>query len=74
MSCIDMSLKLTIQNLDRVDNVIDFQPEKHGQRFRYVASQWRKKLLIPNDIKAPQKCTFVYEPDVGKLILKKVSK
>ncbi|KAM0055109.1 hypothetical protein Hdeb2414_s0006g00202291 [Helianthus debilis subsp. tardiflorus] len=73
MSRIDISLKLTIQNLDGVDTVIDFRPEKHGQGFRYATSQWRKKFLIPNDIKAPQKCTFVYEPDVGKLILKKVS-
>ncbi|KAJ0763974.1 putative transcription factor B3-Domain family [Helianthus annuus] len=73
MSRIDMSLKLTIQNLHGVDSVIDFRPERHGQGFRYAASQWRKKFLIPNDIKASQKCTFVYEPDVGKLILKKVS-
>ncbi|KAJ0587192.1 putative transcription factor B3-Domain family [Helianthus annuus] len=73
MSRIDMSLKLTIQNLHGVDIVIDFRPEKHGQGFRYAASQWRKKFLIPNDIKASEKCTFVYEPDVGKLILKKVS-
>ncbi|KAF5790472.1 hypothetical protein HanXRQr2_Chr09g0383641 [Helianthus annuus] len=59
MSRIAMSLKLTIQNLHRVDTVIDFRPEKHGRGFRYAASQWRKKLLIPNDIKEPQKCTFV---------------
>ncbi|KAJ0753070.1 hypothetical protein HanPI659440_Chr09g0331631 [Helianthus annuus] len=73
MSRIAMSLKLTIQNLHGVDTVIDFRPEKHGRYFRYAASQWRKKLLIPNYIKAPQKCTFVYEPNVCKLILKKVS-
>ncbi|KAM0012894.1 hypothetical protein Hdeb2414_s0047g00748751 [Helianthus debilis subsp. tardiflorus] len=39
MSRIDMSLKLTIQNLHGVDTVIDFRPEKHGQGFRYAASQ-----------------------------------
>ncbi|KAM0045515.1 putative transcription factor B3-Domain family [Helianthus debilis subsp. tardiflorus] len=55
MSRIDMSLKLTIQNLHGVDTVIDFRPEKYGQGFRYAASQWRKKFLNPNDIKAPQK-------------------
>ncbi|MFS8019091.1 hypothetical protein Hanom_Chr15g01399751 [Helianthus anomalus] len=46
MSLIDMSLKLTIQNQHGVNNVIDFRPEKHGQGFRYAASQWRKKFLI----------------------------
>ncbi|KAJ0577497.1 hypothetical protein HanIR_Chr05g0236661 [Helianthus annuus] len=53
MSRIDMSLKLTIQNLHGVDTVIDFRPEKLGQGFRYAASQWGKRFLIPNDIKAP---------------------
>ncbi|MFS8023169.1 hypothetical protein Hanom_Chr16g01448321 [Helianthus anomalus] len=73
MSRIDMSWKLTIQNQHGVNTVIDFRLEKHGQGFKYGASQWRKNILIPNNIKAPQKCTFVYEPDIGKLILKKVS-
>ncbi|MFS7999838.1 hypothetical protein Hanom_Chr12g01171311 [Helianthus anomalus] len=44
MSRIDISLKLTIQNLHGVDIVIDFRPEKHGQGFRYAASQWQKKV------------------------------
>ncbi|KAF5806328.1 hypothetical protein HanXRQr2_Chr05g0220081 [Helianthus annuus] len=42
MPYIDMSLKLTIQNLHGVDTVIDFRPEKLGQGFRYAASQWGK--------------------------------
>ncbi|MFS7988441.1 hypothetical protein Hanom_Chr11g01034831 [Helianthus anomalus] len=56
-----------------VNYVIAFRPEKHGKGFRYVASEWRKKFLNLNGIKPPGKCTFVYEPNVGKLIMKKVS-
>ncbi|KAM0046668.1 putative transcription factor B3-Domain family [Helianthus debilis subsp. tardiflorus] len=73
MSRIDVSLKLTIKNCDGVDTVVSFRPEKHGPGFRYVANEWIRKFTKPNGINAPQKCSFVYSPDAGKLILKKVS-
>ncbi|KAM0014482.1 putative transcription factor B3-Domain family [Helianthus debilis subsp. tardiflorus] len=74
MSRIDVSLKITIQNLVGVNSVVTFRPGKHGGGYRYVANGWRTNFMKPNGIQAPQKCTFVYSPDAGKLILKKVLK
>ncbi|KAJ0447977.1 hypothetical protein HanHA89_Chr17g0711451 [Helianthus annuus] len=74
MARVDVSWKMTVQNLGGVDTVVTFRPEKHGRGFRYVANGWRSKFTKPNGINAPQRCTFVYSPDADKLILKKVSK
>ncbi|KAJ0765390.1 putative transcription factor B3-Domain family [Helianthus annuus] len=71
---VDVSGKMTVQNLAGVDTVVTFRPEKHGRGFRYVANAWRTKFTKPNGINAPHRCTFVYSPDADKLILKKVSK
>ncbi|MFS7929199.1 putative transcription factor B3-Domain family [Helianthus anomalus] len=74
MARVDVSRKMTIQILARVDIVVTFRPEKHGEGFRYVANGWRTNFTKRNGINAPQRCTFVYSPDADKLILKKVSK
>ncbi|KAF5761386.1 putative transcription factor B3-Domain family [Helianthus annuus] len=74
MARVDVSRKMTIQNLAGVDTVVTFRPEKHGGGFRYVANGWRTNFTKPNGINAPQRCTFVYSPDADKLISKKVSK
>ncbi|KAJ0872412.1 hypothetical protein HanRHA438_Chr11g0523401 [Helianthus annuus] len=74
MARVDVSRKMTIQNLAGVDTVVTFRPEKHGGGFRYVANGWRTNFTKPNGINAPQRCTFVYSPYSDKLILKKVSK
>ncbi|KAJ0447340.1 putative transcription factor B3-Domain family [Helianthus annuus] len=74
MARVDVSRKMTIQNLAGVDTVVTFRPEKHGEGFRYVANGWRTNFTKPNGINTPQRCTFVYSPDADKLILKKVSK
>ncbi|KAJ0490019.1 hypothetical protein HanHA300_Chr12g0450611 [Helianthus annuus] len=74
LSRIDRSLKMIVQNLNGVDTVINFRPEKHGKRFRYVACQWTKMFLKPNYIYRNMKCKFVYSIDKAKLILKKVYK
>ncbi|KAJ0636595.1 putative transcription factor B3-Domain family [Helianthus annuus] len=74
MARVDVSQKMTVQNLAGVDTVVTFRPEQHGGGFRYVANGWRTKFTKPNGINAPQRCTFVYSPDADKLILKKVSK
>ncbi|XP_022024112.1 replication protein A 70 kDa DNA-binding subunit E-like [Helianthus annuus] len=73
MARVDVSWKMTVQNLGGVDTVVTFRLEKHGRGFRYVANGWRSKFTKPNGINAPQRCTFVYSPDADKLILKKVS-
>ncbi|KAJ0494968.1 putative transcription factor B3-Domain family [Helianthus annuus] len=72
MAHVDVSRKMTVQNLAGVHTVV--RPEKHGGGFRYVANAWRTKFTKPNGTNAPHRCTFVYSPDVDKLILKKVSK
>ncbi|KAF5813254.1 hypothetical protein HanXRQr2_Chr03g0096081 [Helianthus annuus] len=74
LSSIDRSLKMTVQNLNGVDTVVNFRPEKHGKGFRYVACQWTKKFTKPNHIYRNMKCKFVYSIDKAKLILKKVYK
>ncbi|KAM0059409.1 putative transcription factor B3-Domain family [Helianthus debilis subsp. tardiflorus] len=38
MARVDVSRKMTIQNLVGVDTVVTFRPEKHGGGFRYVAN------------------------------------
>ncbi|MFS7889663.1 hypothetical protein Hanom_Chr00s000004g01609631 [Helianthus anomalus] len=35
---VDVSRKMTIENLAGVDTVVTFRPEKHGEGFRYVAN------------------------------------
>ncbi|KAF5776866.1 hypothetical protein HanXRQr2_Chr12g0529021 [Helianthus annuus] len=74
MARVDVSRKMTVQNLAGVDIVVTFRPEKHGGGFRYVANAWRTKFTKPNGINAPHRCIFVYSPGADKLILKKVSK
>ncbi|MFS7975821.1 hypothetical protein Hanom_Chr10g00885191 [Helianthus anomalus] len=69
-----MSLKMTVQNLNGVDAVVNFRPEKHGNGFRYIACEWSKKFTKPNGIYKNMKCKFVYFPYKAKLILKKVYK
>ncbi|KAJ0693804.1 hypothetical protein HanPI659440_Chr15g0601441 [Helianthus annuus] len=74
MAWVDMSLKITVQNLNGVDTVVYFRLEKHGKGFRYVASEWVKKFTKPNRIYKAMKCKFAYCLDKAKLILKKVYK
>ncbi|KAJ0852057.1 putative DNA-binding pseudobarrel domain superfamily [Helianthus annuus] len=74
MARIDMSLKMTVQNLNGVDTIVNFRPEKHGKGFRYVAWEWTKKFTKPDRIHRNMKCKFVYSPDKAKLILEKVYK
>ncbi|KAJ0669382.1 putative transcription factor B3-Domain family [Helianthus annuus] len=74
MARVDVTRKMTIQNMAGDDTVVTFRPEKHGEGYRYVANGWRTNFTKPNGINAPRRCTFVYSPDADKLILKKVSK
>ncbi|MFS7963164.1 hypothetical protein Hanom_Chr08g00734891 [Helianthus anomalus] len=50
LSRIDRLLNMTIQNLNGVDTIVKFRPEKHGKGFRYMACQWTKKFTKPNRI------------------------
>ncbi|KAM0013451.1 hypothetical protein Hdeb2414_s0014g00430191 [Helianthus debilis subsp. tardiflorus] len=53
MAHVDVSRKMTVQNLAGVDTVVTFRPDKHGGGFRYVANEWRTKFTKPNGINAP---------------------
>ncbi|KAJ0922401.1 putative transcription factor B3-Domain family [Helianthus annuus] len=69
---IHRTLKMTVENLNRVDTVIDFRLEKHGKGFRYTACQFTKKFTKSNGIYRNMRCKFVYSEEKAKLILKKV--
>ncbi|KAJ0853645.1 putative transcription factor B3-Domain family [Helianthus annuus] len=72
LSRIHRALKMTVENLNGVDTVIDFRWEKHGKGFRYAACQFTKKFTKPNGIYRNMRCKFVYSEEKTKLVLKKV--
>ncbi|KAJ0521552.1 hypothetical protein HanIR_Chr10g0472261 [Helianthus annuus] len=70
LSRIHRSLKMTVENLNGIDTVIDFRREKHGKGFKYAACQWTKKFTKPNGIYRNMKCKFVYSTEKSQADLK----
>ncbi|KAF5759092.1 hypothetical protein HanXRQr2_Chr16g0737061 [Helianthus annuus] len=53
MARVDVTRKMTIQNLAGDDTVVTFRPEKHGEGYKYVANGWCTNFTKPNGINAP---------------------